>query len=104
MLGLQWSNIDWDAGRIRIDSPKTGLRFCPLFPEVRTVLSEAFELASDDAVYVIERDRGAENPRTQFERILSRAGVERCTQPFNNLRASRRTELQEQFPSHVINA
>jgi|688.fasta_scaffold00289_61 integrase len=103
VLGLKWTDIDWDAGRLRIDSPKTGLRLCPLFPELRAVLSEAFGLASDGAVHVVARYRDGQNLRTQFGRIIKAAGLIPWPKPFNNLRASRRTELQEQFPSHVIN-
>lgn len=103
VLGLRWTDIDWDAGRMRIDSPKTGLRFCPLFPELRAVLSEAFGVAPDGAVYVVSRYRQEQNIRTQFGRIIERAGLVPWPKPFVNLRASRRTELQEQFPSHVIN-
>jgi hypothetical protein len=42
------------------------------------------------------------NLRTQFERILKRAGVTPWPQLFHNLRSSRKTELAEQFPSHVV--
>jgi integrase len=103
VLGLRWSDVDWAAGRLRIDSPKTGLRFCPLFPELRVVLSEAFDVAVDGAVYVVARYRGGQNLGTQFGRIIERAGLVPWPKLFVNLRASRRTELQEQFPSHVIN-
>jgi integrase len=103
VLGLRWSDVDWDKGRLRIDSPKTGLRFCPMFAELRTALSDAWELAPEGAIYVIERYRGAENLRTQFGRIVERAGVAMWPKPFVNLRSTRRTELQEQFPDHVIN-
>ncbi len=103
VLGLRWTDIDWDAGRIRIESPKTGLRFCALFPELRELLWEASELAPDGAVYVVGRYRSIQNIRTQFVRIIERAGLVPWPKPFVNLRASRRTELQERFPSHVIN-
>ncbi len=104
VLGLRWSDVDWDAGRLRIDSPKTGLRFCPLFPEVWAVLSDAFGLAPDGAEFVVSRYRNGQNLRTQLGRIIQTAGLIPWPKPFNNLRASRRTELQEQFPSHVIDA
>lgn len=102
ILSLKLTDIDWDSGRIRIDSPKTGLRFTPLFPELRAVLWEAWELAPDGAVYVVGRYRAEQNLRTQFGRIIENAGLKQWPKLFNNLRASRRTELQEQFPSHVI--
>jgi hypothetical protein len=104
VLNLKWSDVDWDKGRLRIDAKKTGLRFCPLFPEVREILSEAFELAPEGAVYVIDRYRDEQSLRTQFARILNRAGIKPWPKLFHNLRSSRRTELQEIFPSHVIDS
>ena len=72
----------------------------PLFPELRPILEEAFDLAPEGAVYVVERYREASmgpkgwrncNLRTQFERIINRAGVEPWPRLFHNLRASRET-------------
>jgi hypothetical protein len=74
-----------------------------MFPEIRAALAEAFEAAPDGAVYCVGRYRGSENLRTQFARILERAGVIPWPKPFINLRSTRRTELQERFPDHVVN-
>ncbi|MBX3423413.1 MAG: tyrosine-type recombinase/integrase [Pirellulaceae bacterium] len=105
VLTLKWTDIDWAAGRIRIDSPKTGLRFCPLFPEVRTELAAAFELAPDGAVHIVRRYRNGQNLRTQFLRILERAGIVPWAKPFVNLRSSCRTELEnEGIRSHVCDS
>jgi integrase len=103
VMGLKWTDIDWDAGRLRIDAPKTGLRYCPMFPEVRVVLADAFDQAVDGAVFVVARRTLGDNLRTQFNRIVERAGIKPWPKPFCNCRASCRTELQERFPSHVIN-
>ncbi len=102
VMGLKWTDIDWAAGRLRIDAPKTGLRFCPMFPEVRAVLADGFDQAAEGAVYVVAR-RFGENLRSQFNRIVERAGIMPWPKPFCNCRASCRTELQERFPGHVIN-
>ncbi|HMO94407.1 MAG TPA: phage integrase SAM-like domain-containing protein [Pirellulaceae bacterium] len=104
VLGLKWSDVDWEGGKLRIDSPKTGLRFCPLFPELRAVLSEAFGLAADGSVYIVNRYQGSTNLGPQFGRIIERVGVPVYPKLFVNLRSTRRTELQEQFPDHVINS
>ena len=42
VLALKWTDVDWDNKRFRIDSPKTGVRYCPLFPEIRDALKDAF--------------------------------------------------------------
>jgi integrase len=101
VLALRWSDVDWEKGRLRIDSPKTGLRYCPLFPEIRDALRDAFD---PEAVYCVNRYRSSEqNLRTQFGRILKVAGVSPWPKLFVNLRSTRRTELQERFPDHVVN-
>jgi integrase len=105
ILTLKWDDINWDQGKIRIDAPKTGLRFCPLFPELRAVLEEAFELADEGSVRCVTRySPQQKNLRTQLERIIQKAGLTPWPKLFNNLRASRRTELQEIYPSHVVDA
>jgi integrase len=104
VLGLKWTDVLWDTGRLRIDSPKTGLRFCPIFPELLPILLSAAELAPKGAVYCVGRYRSGEtNLRTQLLRILGRAGVAPWPKLFVNLRSTRRTELQESFPDHVVN-
>jgi hypothetical protein len=46
------------------------------------------------------RDPNA-NLRTQFERIIARAGLKPWPKLFQNLRATRATELAAEYPSHV---
>ena len=42
------------------------------------------------------------NLRTQFARILDAAKLPMWPRPFHNLRASRETELANEFPIHVV--
>ena len=42
------------------------------------------------------------NLRTQFQRIINRAGLEAWPRLFHNLRASRQTELEQLYPSYVV--
>ena len=118
VLSLRWQDIDWDAGRIVVQSPKTEhhpgkeTRTIPLFPELREHLTTSFELADEGAVYVVdERMRASAqgkagwrgcNLRTTFTKIVGRAGLTAWPRLFHNLRSSRQTELAEQFPSHVV--
>lgn len=118
VLSLRWMDIDWAAGRIVVTSPKTehhpgkASRTIPLFPELRSVLEECFELAAEGAVYVVdERMRASArgkaswrncNLRTAFMKIVRRAGLTPWPRLFHNLRASRQTELAERFPAHVV--
>ena len=74
-----------------------------MFPELQPYLQEAFELASPGAEEVISRYRKSNaNLRTQLLRILRKAGVEPWPRLFQNLRATRETELADAFPLHVV--
>jgi hypothetical protein len=78
-------------------------RLVPLFPELRPYLEEAFERAEPGSRHVISRWRdSATNLRTQLMRILRRAGLVPRPRLFQNLRASRETELNERFPLRVV--
>ncbi len=105
VLDLKWSDVQWDDQRLWVDSTKTGLRFCPIFPELKQLLNDAWDAAPEGAIYVIRhyRDRTA-NLRTQLKRIVESAGLTIWEKPFVNLRASCRTDLEERFPSHVIDS
>ncbi len=108
-LALRWGDIDWGRNRIHVTSPKTERyangksRTIPVFPELRPYLEEAFEQAKSGSEYVITRYRDSNaNLRTQFQRIIKRAGVEPWPRLFHNLRATRQTELSKKHPGHVV--
>lgn len=108
-LALRWTDIDWANGQFLVRSPKTEhhagkeSRHVPLFPELATILREAFELAPEGAEFVVSRYRDAgQNLRTQFEKIILRAGLKPWQKPFQNLRSSRETELSRLHPLHVV--
>lgn len=109
MLALKWPDITED--RIVIHSVKTahfegkGERVIPLFPELREPLREVFEQAPAGSEYVINKHRRRNcNLRTQLERIIHRAGLATWPKLFQNMRASRATELAQIFPAHVVAA
>jgi integrase len=111
VLGVQWGDIDWDQGRMLVRSPKTerhigkAERIIPLFPELRSVLMQAFELAPEGSVYVTGRFGGTHaNLGTQFKRIITRAGFVPWPRVFNAMRASRATELAAEYPAAICTA
>jgi hypothetical protein len=72
----------------------------PLFPELYTELVKLFESESSLGMeYVINRYRDPErsNVGTQFARIVKMAGIEPIPRPFDNMRASRSTEVYAEF-------
>ena len=97
---------------MRVPSPKTehhegkAERIIPLFPELRPHLEAAFDEAPEGTEYVVSRYRNVgkagTNLRTQFLRILNRAGLTPWPKLFHNLRASRETELAGEHPLHVV--
>jgi integrase len=102
-LALRWQDVDWERNRFRVDSPKTGERWVPIFPELRPHLEECFELAEEGAVHVVTRYRDSNaNLRTTFTKIIRRAGEKTWPKLFHNLRASRETELAAEYPIHVV--
>jgi len=118
VLSLRWRDVDWDGGRINVQSPKTehhpgkASRIIPLFPELRPILAESFELAPDGAEFVVDGKfrKAARGPggwlntnlRTNFEKIVRCAGLQKWPRLFHNLRASRETELVESYPVQVV--
>ncbi len=118
VLSLRWQDIDRDANRIIVTSPKTehhagkASRTIPLFPELLPVLNKAFDLAPEGAVYAVDEKfrKAANGPtgwmsanlRTTFQKIVTRAGLTPSPRLFQNLRASRETELIKKYPVQVV--
>lgn len=70
------------------------MRIVPLFPELRRLMLDVFESALEGAEHIITRYRDSTvNLGTQFRRIIRRAGFEPWPRLWQNLRASRETEL-----------
>jgi hypothetical protein len=110
--------------RISIPEPKVehhegrGIRICPIFPELRPILDEAFEIFGDKSEFVVAvpQYRAAANTamgwknanlRSKMTRLLRRAGVSGWPRLFHSVtlqegRASRQTELQRELPLHVV--
>jgi integrase len=105
VLSFQWSDIRWsDCGEdvIIVRKYKTAERRVPIFPETRPLLLAAYEEAQEGEKFVIRGYRSGDSKlRTQFCRILAKAGIPVWTRPFHNLRASFETELANRFPLHV---
>jgi len=107
-LALRWGDVDWDRNRITVHSPKTEhiegrqSRVIPLFPDLRPFLLKAFDQAEPGTEHVITRYRNANsNLRTQFGRIIQRAGLQPWPQLFHNMRRSRQNELERTFGQAV---
>ncbi|NOY28981.1 MAG: tyrosine-type recombinase/integrase [Planctomycetes bacterium] len=108
-LAMRWGDVDWEHARVTIRSAKTEhheggeCRMIPLFPELRPYLEAVFDQAEPGTEHVITRYRRSNvNLRTQLLKIIRRAGLEAWPKLFHNLRATRQTELAEEYPAHVV--
>ena len=109
VVGLRWGDIVWDKGRMMVRSPKTAnhegraVRVVPMAPELRQILQDLFDRAEVGVEAVVPRLHNAGiNLRTQFERIIAKAGVKPWARLFHNMRASCATDWVERFPAHVV--
>lgn len=110
-LALTWHDVDFAGLRLVVRASKTahhadgGIRIMPLFPELAQLFQAVFDRSQPGESWVITRYRSAScNLRTQLLRYISRAGVKPWPKLWQNLRASRATELADIYPSHVCAA
>ena len=108
-LLLRWEDVNWDTLRMIVHSPKTahheGRAFCvvPIFPGLYPHLLAAYEEAKQGTQYVITRYREPGlNLRTKLIRILTKAGLTPWPKLWQNLRATRQTELAKDWPGHIV--
>lgn len=107
LVGLKWTEVNWERGTFVIHSPKTSrygkeTRVCPIFPELLPFFDAAWDVAQKGVDRIFPEIRGSDqNLRTWFERLILRAGMLPWPKVWQNLRATRATELANEFPSHV---
>ena len=105
VLALTWGDVRWDEGKFRVKSPKTeksankGIRWVPIFPELKPHLEAMFDAAEPGTVHVINRTRNdGVNLRQQLERIIYRGtDLEQWPRLFQNMRASCETDLASKY-------
>jgi integrase len=110
-LALKWTDVDFEHRRFIVRASKTehhtsgGVRVVPMFAELADLFQTAFDEAEPGSVYVISRYRDPSvNLRSMLVRYIERAGLKPWGKPWQNMRASRATELADKYPSHVCAA
>jgi integrase len=106
-LALTWADVDLAGRRILVRSCKTErqgkpTRVIPLFPELLAPLMAVRASAGDSPTGHVFRHRRAKNLHKNALRVIARAKVDAWPKLFQNLRASRETELADRFPIHVV--
>lgn len=106
-LILRWRDVDFEAGRLTIRSPKTerngrGARVAPLFPRLRQELeawrdeAEKQGLTADEDARVIARYSPGSNAGTSLKKIILKAGLTPWPRLLQNLRASAATDISQE--------
>jgi integrase len=95
----RWSDIDIPNRKMIVRSTKTPPeRVCPIFPELLPHLMRAKEMAPAGAELVVSRYGPKNNVGETMKKIIKRAGLEQWPKMFQNLRATRETELIAVYP------
>jgi integrase len=109
ILPMRWDQVNWEHETLLIKSPKTkryegrDQRTVPLFPEIRDALEELWEEAPDGEPLLFPGHQitGA-GLSSELQRTCRAAGIALWPRPWQNLRATRETELLEEFPIHAV--
>lgn len=107
---LTWADINFDDNRMTVHSPKTEgyvgkeSRIVPIFPEILGPLQDVFDQAEVGEVFVLPmlQDRTGAALRKPMEKAVKAAGLQQWPRMWHNLRATRQTELEDNFPTHVV--
>lgn len=103
VFAIDWSNIDWETNEITVPAgTKTGWRCMPIFPETLEYLRDALEMAKPGQKVV--RWVGSQESLTERLKRHVALAVGKCwPKACQQLRSTRRTELDALFPAYVVN-
>ena len=109
LVGLRWSEVNWEAGRFIVHSPKTERkgkpkRVVPIFGELRPYLEDAFEVSPEGEDRIFPEIHEKKSMGSWIKKLANRAGVDLWEKPFQNMRASCATDLTDKHPAHVCEA
>lgn len=116
-FSLRWLPVEFVKNQLTVPSPKTetnaqAFRVIPINKALRPYLEEAWQMPPEGADYIVPQQwrRKAQGPngwincnlRTQFGRIIQKAGLEVWPKLFQNLRSSFESDLVAVFPLGVV--
>ena len=103
VFAIDWKHIDWETNELTVPAEtKTGWRTMPIFPETMKYLQDAHLVA--EAGEKVIRWKGSQDSVTELLRKRVENAVGECwPKPCQQLRSTRRTELDVEFPPHVVN-
>ena len=111
LVGLRWSEVNWDNERFIVHSPKTehhdgkDKRTVPIFGNLRPYLDEAWENAPEGEDRIFPEIHEKKSMGSWIAKLANRAGVALWEKPFQNMRSSCETDLIDSgTPNHVCEA
>ena len=111
IVPMQWSQVAWDRQEVLVLSPKTARhehqdrRVVPLFPELHDALAPLWAEAIEGEPFLFPTHQITGAALTsRLESACRAAGVPLWPKPFQNMRATRETELIDAFPVPTVAA
>jgi hypothetical protein len=107
---LRWCDILWDEQKMLVHCQKNRrypvheTRLTPLFPELLPLLEQRFDESAegDSLVLPFLAGRTDASLRDPLMAAICGAGLTVWPKLWQNLRSTRQTELEDQFPTHVV--
>lgn len=104
VLPLTWADVDFSNDWIVVDG-KTGLRRVPIFTELRPWIEELHAAAPEGEPLLFPSYQISNSGLAgHLQRTLRRIGIAMWPKPFHNMRASRESDLMDEYPIHVAAA
>ncbi len=107
-LAMEWNQVDWETDRFTVLSPKTAKkgkesRITPLFPEIAKALLDLQEAAPkrEPRLFPSYEGKTPQWAGKVLEAACKRAGIKPWVRLWQNLRATRATELAGKYPSFL---
>ncbi len=103
-MRMTWEDIDFDNQRILIHGKGGRDRVCPLWPQIESTLVEIFADAPEGEPRILPAlpTRSHVVWTKRLRHAAERAGVTLWQRPWHNMRSTRQTELEDEFPTHVV--
>ena len=104
ILPLQWPAVNWDRQTLTVVAPKTkNVRTVPLFSELQDALNVLWEQAAEWEPKLFPKHQISGAGLTRKLEIACRAaGVALWSKPWQNMRATRESELLEEYPIQTV--
>ena len=105
ILSLTWDAVDFDGDWLLVDDVKRkDVRRVPLFAEMQPHLDALWQDAPEGEGRLLPELHGITGAalRNRLAKICKRLGIKLWPKPWQNMRATRETELLDEFAPHIV--